>query len=151
MKRVIFADQCANRDLYVLALPDSMDKWSARSLFKFLNYPQSESRYEGYLPLPVDPLHFEQFRQIFTRPAMTMNAPVILCLNGNPLSKDDEITLEKDDTIIEVTRADCDFTEVVDKVSLLNQNLTALTSCRLEIYDAIDRVLDLKKHPIIDK
>ena len=151
MKRVIFADQCANKDLYVLALPDSMERWSAGSLFNFLNYPQSKSRDEGYLPLPVDPLHFEQFRQIFSRPAMTMNAPVILCLDGKPLSKDDEIILERDDTIIEVTRADCDFTEIVDEVSLLNQNLTALNSCRLEIYDAIDQVLDLETYPIIDK
>ncbi|MDA7523238.1 hypothetical protein OAG15_00100 [bacterium] len=151
MKRVIFADQCANKDLYVLALPDSMERWCAGSLFNFLNYPQSESRNEGYLPFPVDPLHFEQFRQIFSRPAMTMNAPVILCLDGKPLSKDDEIILERDDTIIEVTRADCDFTEIVDEVSLLNQNLTALNSCRLEIYDAIDQVLDLETYPIIDK
>ena len=148
MKRVIFADLCANRDHYVLALPNSMNRWKVDSLYDFLNHPQSEVEDEGYIPLPIDPLHFEQFRQLLNVPEITMNAGSILIQNGSPLKKEDEIILKEKDTIIEVTREECDFKDIVSKVSILEQNITALNSCIFEICEALDQVLDLESYPV---
>ena len=151
MKQIIFADQCANRDVFVLALPDSMDHWRVDSFYDFLNHPQYKAGDEGYIPEPFDPLHFEQFRQLFIIPEATMNAPPILIQDGSPLSKEDQINLREKDTVIEVSREEDDFKNIVGEVSVFNQNITALESCRWEICESIDQVLDLVSYPVRDK
>lgn len=151
MKYVIFADQCANRDWYKLALPNSMNRWKVGSLYDFLNHPQSKVSDEGYIPLPVDPLHFEQFRQIVTTPELTMNARSIFIYNRSPLSEENEIILKEKDTFIEVSREECNFKNIVGKVSILEQNLLAFKSCQDEICEAIDQVLDLESYPVVNK
>ena len=52
-----------------------------------------------------------------------MNAPPILIQDGSPLSKEDQINLREKDTVIEVSREEDDFKNIVVEVSVFNQNI----------------------------
>ncbi len=151
MKRLIFSDQCANKDLYILALPDSMNRWRIDSLYDYLNHPQSARKDKGYIPLPIDPFHFEQFRQLIIAPELTMNLEPVLIQNGSPLSRNDKIVLADKDTVIKIERAESDFKEIVGDVSVSKRNLMAFESCRDEICAAIDETLDLEFYELRTK
>jgi len=148
MKRIVFADRCANRDQYILAVPTKMNRWRVSALYDFLEKPQSLTGEYGYIPVPLDSLHFEQFRQLVVAPERTMSPPPILIQNGEILGGEDEIAIGNEDIIVDIDREQADFAGIAGKVSVAKRNIMAFDSCRTQICDSIDKVLDLDGYPV---
>ncbi|MDC0065441.1 hypothetical protein OAK15_03165 [Verrucomicrobia bacterium] len=148
MKRIIFADRCANRDQYILAVPEKMIRWRVSALYDYLQKPQSLRGEYGYIPTPLDSLHFEQFRQLIVAPELTMSPTPILIQNGEILGGDAEIVIDNEDIVVDIDREDTDFSSITGKVSVAKRNIMAFESCRAQICNSIDKVLDLDGYPV---
>ena len=151
MKRIVFADKCANRDHYILAIPKEMNRWRLSAFYDYLKTPQSLRAEHGYLPIPLDSLHFEQFRQLITYPELTMSPTPILIQDGRILRDKDEIEIGDEDIIIDIDREEADFVSIAGKVSVTKRNIIAFGSCRAQICSSIDKVIDLDAYPVITR
>ena len=149
MKTLHFVDRCANHDIYTLAIPDRMQHWRFDGLLDYLASTQSESVEDGYLPVPIDPLHFEQFRQLITHPTSTMNAPPVLQHQGTELKQDTRIDLTQPVTVIDIDRLDAHFADFVKETTVAQRNQTAYASCGKRIDHAFNHLLALDRNPLV--
>lgn len=151
MSLLILKDRGGNGDQYCLRVHGKMDTWKMASFLEYIETRNESLKEEGFVVEPLDKLHFETFRQMATRPALSLNLPLVFSQGDRVLKEDDRIDLSEQVNIVHLDRDSHGTVPDSSRISVAEINKAAFSSCRRTICTAFDSLFDFEKFEISTK